>query len=529
MESVIQETKQRYDDLPYSSFPYMHSAPEQIAAVASMFGLPSPETATARVLELGCASGGNLIPFALRNPRAQAVGVDISAVQIGQAREYAARLGLDNISLQDADLQQLDLAKLGQFDYIIAHGVYSWVPPETQEALLRLIEHCLAPHGVAYVSYNTYPGWKAKEIVRDAMQMHAGVRSSASEQVAYGRAMLGFLQKIALKGSLVAAAVNESVGQIMASPIDYVAHEFLEPFNLPCYFHEFVARVGRHGLAYLGEAQPAMMMPSSYHPELAQQLYGALGQDQVRVEQYLDFAINRVFRQTLLLRSERAATLRWQLDQDATHRMHFTARLSCADGPIKLDGMPQTFVAPPSTGNVSVGLSGIKQAIDLLARTWPGTITRDELVRHAELTQGDKDPVSPEVLGDAIDELLEMMVLRGMARAWLDPVDAGTDPASLEIDPSVRRQAAALTPAQTHVANLWHSTVDIDAVDRLLFPMMDGTKDREALIAAVKSALADGRLQVKSDESVDSDARAAALVDAMLAKLRDAAVLKRQA
>jgi SAM-dependent methyltransferase len=527
MEPVIQDTKQRYDDLPYSSFPYMHSAPEQIAAVASMFGMPSPDTATARVLELGCASGGNLIPFALRNPRAQAVGVDISEVQIQQARAYASRLGLDNISLLDADLQQLDLTKLGQFDYIVAHGVYSWVPPEIQEALLRLIAQCLAPHGVAYVSYNTYPGWKAKEILRDAMRMHAGVRSSASEQVAYGRAMVGFLQKVALKGSLVAAALNESVGQIMASPIDYVAHEFLEPYNLPCYFHEFVARVGQHGLSYLGEAQPAMMMPSSYHPELAQQLYGALGEDQVRVEQYLDFAISRVFRQTLLLRSERAATLRWQLDQQATHRLNYSARMTCADGEIKLDGMPQTFVAPPSTGNVSVGLSGIKQAIDLLGRTWPGTITRDELLRHAELTQGDNDPVSTEVLGEGIDELLEMMVLRGMARAWLDPVAAGTDPESLEIDPTVRRQAAALTPAQTHVANLWHDTVDIDAVDRLLFPIMDGTKTREELIAIVKSALVDGSLRIKAEQPADPDVRAAALVDAMRAKLRDSALLKR--
>src|SRR4249919_4260350 len=108
MEPVTQENKQRYDDLPYSSFPYLHSAPEQIAAVASMFGMPSPDTSTARVLDLGCASGGNLIPFALRNPRAQAVGVDLSDVQIGRGRAHAARLGLDNISLQVADLQTMD-------------------------------------------------------------------------------------------------------------------------------------------------------------------------------------------------------------------------------------------------------------------------------------------------------------------------------------------------------------------------------------------------------------------------------------
>jgi len=531
MQPTTSETRQRYNDLPYSSYPYMHSAPEQLAAVASMFGLPSPDTATARVLELGCASGGNLIPFALRNPRATAVGLDISGVQVQAGRESISRLGLDNISLREADLQQLDPASLGEFDYIIAHGVYSWVSPETQEALLSIIHRCLAPDGVGFVSYNTYPGWKAKEIVRDAMLMHSGVRSSASEQVAYGRSMLAFLQKVALKGSLVASAVNESLGQIMTLPADYVAHDYLEPYNLPCYFHEFVARAGKHSLAYLGEAQPSMMMPSSYHPELAQQLYGALGEDQVRVEQYLDFAIGRVFRQTLLVHADRAADLRWQLDLGTTHRLHYATRLSCAEGPIRLDGLPQEFVAPPNTGRFSVGLSGIKQAIDLLARTWPGTVTRDALVLHAELTQGDKDPVSTEVLGDAIDELLEMLVLRGMARAWLDPVEAGVDPGSLAIDPGVRRQVAALSATQTHVANLWHDSVDVDAVDRLLFPMMDGNTSREALIDAVRSGLGDGSLQpqVQAEVPVDPDAQATQMVDAMLSKLRDLAVLERRA
>jgi len=122
-----------------------------------------------------------------------------------------------------------------------------------------------------------------------------------------------------------------------------------------------------------------------------------------------------------------------------------------------------------------------------------------------------------------------MLVLRGMARAWLDPVAAGTDPGSLWIDPTIRRQIAALTSAQTHVANLWHDIVDIGPVERLLFPLMDGTKGREDLVAAVKSALADGRLPTSADASADADAHASALVDAMLEKLRAWAVLRREA
>jgi len=530
MTSAIDKTRLRYDDLPYDSYAYPHSAPEQLASVASLFGLPAPEVATARVLELGCASGGNLIPFALRNPGASALGLDISGVQVAEGRAQIARLGAGNIVLDEADFLEVDPAKLGEFDYIIAHGVYSWVPPEAQEAVLRIIARCLSANGVAFVSYNTYPGWKAKEIIRDAMLMHGGEDRNASEQVAYGRSMLAFLQKVSLKGGLTAAALNESLASVLQSADSYVAHEYLEPFNQPCYFHQFIERTGSHRLAYLGEAQPSMMMPSNYGPELAQQLYGALGEDQVRVEQYLDFAISRSFRQTLLVHAERAATLRWQLDQKAVLDMHFAAHLSCKDGPSRLDGQPQEFVSPPHTGSLTIGLSGLKQAIELLGRKWPGTVTRDELVHHAQLTQGDKGAVASEILADAVDELLEMLVLRGMARIRLAPVEAGSDVDAPVADPVVRRQVAALMPPQKHVANAWHDTVDIGEAERLLLPMMDGSVDRAGLVAAIADVLRGGRLSAAEAGSAGSDPgpRAEAIVTAILQRMREAALLQRQ-
>jgi SAM-dependent methyltransferase len=529
MKPVNQETKVRYDDLPYSSYAYQYSAPEQLAAVASLFSLPSGDVATARILELGCGSGGNLIPVALRHPRSKIVGVDISGVQIEEGRKYIDRLGIDNISLIEADLLELGPDFNGEFDYIIAHGVYSWVPPDVQEAVLELIDRCLAPDGVAFVSYNTYPGWKTKEIIRDAMLMHGGKRPTISEQVAYGRSMLGFLKQTALQGGLTAAALDECMAQVMNGPIDYVAHEYLAPYNQPCYFYEFVERIGKHGLAYLGESQPSMMLPSSYSQELAQQLYGALGDDQVRVEQYLDFAVSRVFRQTLVVHAKRAENLRWELDRKTLHRMHFAARLSCADGPIRLDGQSQNFVVPPNTGSISVGLSGIKQAMDLLARTWPGTATRDEMIHHAQLTQGEKDTVSPEVLGEAVDELCERLVLRGMAQVRLESVEVVPSSERPVVDPAVRRQIVALGSDRKHVVNAWHDSVEVTDIERLLFPLMDGTLDRSGLVAEVAAALRDGRLQSPTPASTDMDAHADASVTEMLRRSLESAVLFRQA
>ena len=530
MTSAIDETKARYDDLPYSSYAYLHSAPEQLAAVATLFGLPGPDVATSRVLELGCASGGNLIPFALRHPAAKATGLDISGVQIDEGRDYIARLDVDNVVLDQADFLQVDPAKLGEFDYIIAHGVYSWISPAAQEAVLEIIGRCLSPSGVAFVSYNTYPGWKAKEILRDAMLMHAGAGRSPSEQVAYGRSMLAFLQNTSLKTGATAAALSENLAQILRSPASYMAHDYLEPFNLPCYFGEFLERTGKHGLAYLAEAQPSMMMPSNYGQELSRQLYGALGDDQVRVEQYLDFAISRSFRQTLLVRSERAAALRWQLDEKAASELNFAAHLYCKDGPVRFDGQPQEFATPSHSANLTVGLSGLKSAIGLLEHRWPGTATRDELMRHAQLNQGDAGAVAPEILADAVGELLEMLVLRGMARIRLTPVNACTDIDDLAVDPVVRRQVAATVPAQTHVANAWHDSVDIGEAERLLLPMMDGSVDRSMLVDTIATALRDGRLQRPDAAGNVSDpaAQAETMVATILQRMREAAVFVRQ-
>ncbi len=525
MKSVNQETRARYDDLPYSSFAYQYSAPEQLAAVASLFGLPSGEVATARVLELGCGSGGNLIPIALRHPRCSVVGVDISGVQVAEGKASVERLGLDNVVLIEADLLDLDASALGEFDYIIAHGLYSWVPPEVQDAILRLIARSLAPEGVAYVSYNTYPGWKTKEIVRDAMRMHGGTRPTVDEQVGYGRSMLNFLKQTALPGGLTAAAVDECTPSIMNGPVDYVAHEYLAPHNRPCYFYEFVERTGAHGLAYLGEAQPSMMLPSNYSQELAEQLYGALGGDQVRVEQYLDFAVSRVFRQTLVVHAKRAQDLRWELDRKTLHGMHFAANLSATDGAIRLDGQLQDFVAPPNRASIGASLSGLKQAMDALARAWPGTVTREDMIRHATLTQGENDPVPPEILSEAVDELCERLALRGMAQVRLAPVEATGPSDQPVVDPVARRQVAALPPEKKHVANAWHDTVELTDIDRLLIPLMDGSLDRNGLAAATAAAMREGRLA--SAPADDIETQAAARVTDMLQRLAGSALLLR--
>src|SRR5262245_35353718 len=136
LDDAIDQLRADYDATPYTSNSFPQSAPGLLAAIACLFGLETPDLATARVLEIGCAGGGNLIPFAAAHPQARVVGIDLSQVQIDQGRIRAQALGLNNLELVAGDLATMNLEALGQFDFIIAHGVYSWVPPEVQDALL---------------------------------------------------------------------------------------------------------------------------------------------------------------------------------------------------------------------------------------------------------------------------------------------------------------------------------------------------------------------------------------------------------
>ncbi len=160
-----------YDEFPYQSVPLRQTHPDHLATVASLFGFDAADVGRARVLEIGCGSGGNLIPLAASYPDSTFVGIDLSAVQIAHGAAEIEALGLLNIRLQAMDVMAFDEAQ-GAFDYIIAHGIYSWVPAPVQDRILALCASLLAANGIAFVSYNTLPGWRMLSTVREAMLYH---------------------------------------------------------------------------------------------------------------------------------------------------------------------------------------------------------------------------------------------------------------------------------------------------------------------------------------------------------------------
>jgi methyltransferase-like protein/2-polyprenyl-3-methyl-5-hydroxy-6-metoxy-1,4-benzoquinol methylase len=528
-DDAVSRLRADYDMTPYTSTSFPQSAPGKLAAIAYLFGLETPEVATARVLEIGCAAGRNLIPFAAAHPRADVVGIDLSQVQIDQGRTLVQALGLDNLQLLAGDIARMNLAELGQFDFVIAHGVYSWVPTEVQEALLSSFRRLLSPEGVAYVSYNVYPGWKSKEILRDAMLLASGGSVTPEEKVRNARRMVDFLEEVAPADSALARILAESRAHALGYGDSYLLHDELETFNSPCYFYELLGRAGAHGLAYLASAHPEAMIPANYGPKVAEYLNEKCGGVQVLVEQYLDFVADRTFRESLLVHAERAPQIRYNPPHSRYRRLHIAARVPPADGQTRLDHSRQDFLYSDGA-TLFTNDPGIKAALDALTARWPWTLSWQELVDavRARLVSAGFTP--SDKLSDHIEGLMEVLILQGQARFRLDPVSPERAQA-LRLDETARRMAE-LTRSESDAStfNLWHETLILSPLDRHLLPLLDGTRDRNALLEGLLAINRENPIRIERDgQEVSGEAELrdalAEQIDAMPQRLAEMMLL----
>ena len=244
------DTLTSYDELPYDSLPLPETQPDFLAAMAKLHGFDAPAPSRARILELGCAQGGNLIPLAWRWPESDCVGVELSQVQAEAGAAFVQALGRPNVRILHGDLAVLP-DELGEFDYIIAHGVYSWVPPSVQQALLKLCRRHLSSHGMAYISFNVAAGWSRLQPLRAALTERTAADLSAPARYAQASRVLD-----ELAAEWTDPALLKEVAYLKAAAPSYLFHEYLADFNAPMTFAEFAAQLDTHGLRYVGEAGP---------------------------------------------------------------------------------------------------------------------------------------------------------------------------------------------------------------------------------------------------------------------------------
>lgn len=282
---------------PYKTFARKETHPARMGALARLSGIEAADSNECRVLELGCGNGGNIIPMALANPRSTYVGIDRERGLIETGRQICSDLGLGNIELIAADIAEYQ-PEASAFDYIICHGVYSWVSSDLQRRILEVVKRCLAPHGVCFVSYNTLPGWRQRGVLRDIFQVGALHAGGNDEESRYAAGMQ-LLSKLTSEPTMLPTYVTEAAARLATSEPSYVAQEFLGDYNSPVLFIDFMRGAQELGLQFLSEARVVMMSSEDLSPEL-NSLLDSFGEDLWMREQVLDLIRNRTFRETLL-------------------------------------------------------------------------------------------------------------------------------------------------------------------------------------------------------------------------------------
>ncbi|HVJ37021.1 MAG TPA: methyltransferase regulatory domain-containing protein [Stenotrophomonas sp.] len=497
-----------YDDAPYLSCAFDASAPEHLRSVAWLFGLDAPDPATARVLELGCAAGGNIIPFAQRHPQAQVLGVDLSAQQVEEGSALIARMGLDNVRLAQRDLTSID-ASLGQFDYILCHGVYSWVPAQVQAAILRVCRENLSPQGVAFVSYNTYPGWKTREVVRDAMRLHGARSDNPVEQLAHARNMIQFLRERVAPEAMLGRILAEHADIVQKGDDYYLMHEYLERHNQPCYFREFADAAQAHGLAYLAETPVASMFASNLGDEIAQALQGV--GDQLELEQYLDFLRNRQFRQTLLVHGQRAAQMQRTLDPGRLRELHYSGHFS---QPRPVAGATHKATLRTSRG-ADIDLAG-EMALalaEILSAAYPNALHGSELL--AQLQRRGFAP-NAETAAEMAGLLGQLIAFNAVEFERDRGVQGVTSAGDFPIVWAPARHWYSHRfdgPQRTHkrwVVSPLHRTVMLDVARQSLLPLLDGTRSQAQLAEALVGLHGQGEITLRCGSELPEGAELAA-------------------
>lgn len=260
-----------YDAVRYPTYPRIETHPDRLATVATLFGMAPALVTSCRVLEIGCGDGGNLIPMAYFLPGSRFYGVDLAGAPITDGRRVIADLKLRNIELREVDFRELD-RDAGEYDYIVAHGLYSWIPADVRDRLMSVCRELLAPQGVVYLSYNTWPGRHARHVLREMMLWHVRDIRAPRRRLCEARKLLRVID-------------SPDAREMLARSDDILFHDDLAEVNEPVWFRDFAAHAAEHRLQYLGEAGPGPRDPRAD-------------------EQYSDFVRMRAFRQSLLCRAE---------------------------------------------------------------------------------------------------------------------------------------------------------------------------------------------------------------------------------
>jgi SAM-dependent methyltransferase len=462
--------------VPYPGHPYAQTHPDRLAALGTLFRIDPPPLEACRVLELGCGDAGNLVPMALALPGGHFHGIDAAEGAIARGRALVETLGLTNVTLEVGEIEELELPPEA-FDYVIAHGVYSWVGAPVRDRLLQQCRSALSERGIAYVSYNVLPGGRLSGALRDMLVFHTAGIDDPAERIEQARALLRLLMGGWSDEHEFGAIMRRQAERLLERSDETLFHDELAAVNEPVYFHAFASHAAHCGLQYLAEADFFEMQMGVLPEPVSNELLKV--DDVIRREQYLDFIKGRMFRQTLLCRAE--------LELDRSPEPLIVERLAVSSpaqpaGPP--DGEGRVTFEGPTGSTLTTDHPLVRRALERVGRSWPAAIWVRELI--------------PENASEA-DRLAACGAVLRCYAANLAQLHATPPPLTTTV--SERPEASPLARHQARsgqlVTNLRHTSVRLeDDLGRRLVVLLDGTRDRAQLLHELRIFLLEAGLEV---------------------------------
>lgn len=485
-----------YDETPYHSYPYSQSSPEKLATMGKLFGMTPPDIETARVLELGCAEGGNIIPHAVHYPKGNYVGVDLSKVQIEAGQKNIKELGLKNIELKHCSITDID-ESFGKFDYIICHGVISWVPDFVREKIFEVASKNLTENGVAYISYNTLPGWNMIRTIRDMMIYHSKGFSDPKEKVDQSRALLSFVKDSVKDSETPHSKMLATEAELLSKQGDhYLRHEHLEDENFQYYFSDFMERAEKNNMQYLSDVSLASMYLGNMKNSVVEKLKEL--NNIVRTEQYMDFITNRRFRSTLLCHKSVKLNRSLNLNDAARFALSFNVIPEKQLNQVNLEDNSELkfFYEGNKDNAVSTSAPGLKAIFYVLSENRGYPLYFQTIIEKAKekLKNTSKDQIENDLLSNAMNLIMKGYIQISIKEQKKEDLDLSHPKVSSIVSLQVKNSSAKW------VTNLAHQPVHFDSVDRIAIGYLNGKNDKQQILDALFNEVKDSKITLNKDD-----------------------------
>ncbi len=506
------------------------SRPGYLAVIGRLRGVQPADADQARVLEVDCGSGQNLISLALRSPRGTFLGLDRSGRAVAMARRIAGELALTNVEFRHQDtFRSQDLGErprdLGTFDYVIAREAYSTSTADERDALLAGCRELLAPSGLVYLGYKTYPGWHVHDMLR-AMMLYDGRGATTSRQRATtARALAEFLDSTLLADEPYDKHVRGELQAVLQRSNAAIEHDYLQPANHAEYVTRFVAHARRHALQPVGDAALGVRAADDLGAEAEQRL-DELSSDPIKKELYRDMIRNRRRREAVLCHAE--VTLSSEPAPALLGGLYLAAPLQPRESHLHVASTAVERFVTPQGLQISTAVPLIKAALVHLGRRWPNFISCEELIATASaaVTATSSQPIA----AGEVERLKENLLL--CAQGGILELDSQTQSFTTQLSPRPRAHPLARWQVQhgDRAINCQHRAMRLPDFDPFVLQLLDGTRDRSQLIEQLAEWTAEGRLPVfeRQQRVVSADRAAqifAALVPYVLARLAQNAFL----